>query len=134
MSEPILVVQDLSKKYGDFEAVRGISFSVSEGEILGLLGPNGAGKTQSISMMTGLFPPTSGRVQIGGLDISQHVNEVKRMVGLVPQELAIYPTLTARENLTFFGRIYGLRGKELAQKVDAMLDMVQLTGRADEPV
>ena len=79
MSEPILVVKDLSKKYGDFEAVKGISFSVSEGEILGLLGPNGAGKTQSISMMTGLFPPTTGRVQIGGLDISQQTSLIRKL-------------------------------------------------------
>lgn len=134
MSEPILVVENLSKKYDDFEAVKGISFSVSKGEILGLLGPNGAGKTQSISMMTGLFPPTGGAVKIGGLDISEHKNETKRMVGLVPQELALYPTLSARENLTFFGRIYNLRGKELKARVDAMLDMVQLADRAGEPV
>ena len=134
MSEPVLVVQDLKKKYGDFEAVRGISFRVSQGEIFGLLGPNGAGKTQSISMMTGLFPPTSGQVHICGLDLSQDTNAAKRKVGLVPQELALYPTLSARENLMFFGRIYGLRGKELRQRVSAMLEVVQLTDRADDAV
>ena len=134
MSDPILVVKNLCKQYGEHQVVRGISFNVGKGEIFGLLGPNGAGKTQSISMMTGLFPPTSGEVYIGGLDIRKHTNEAKRKVGLVPQELALYPTLSARDNLNFFGRIYGLKGKELRQRVDAMLEVVRLTDRADQPV
>ena len=99
MSEPVLVVQNLRKKYGDFEAVRGVSFSVARGEILGLLGPNGAGKTTAISMATGIFPPTEGSVRIGGVNLSEDANAAKRKVGLVPQELALYPTLSARDNL-----------------------------------
>ena len=134
MSEPVLVVQNLRKKFGDFEAVRGVSFSVARGEIFGLLGPNGAGKTTAISMATGLYPPTEGRILIGGVDLSEDANAAKRKVGLVPQELALYPTLSARDNLTFFGRIYGLKGKQLREKVQSMLEMVRLADRADEPV
>ena len=109
----ILEVDNLSKKYGDFEAVKGISFSVEKGDVFGLLGPNGAGKTQTISMLTGVIPPTSGTARIAGYDINTDLDQVKKINGLVPQDLAIYPTLSARENLNFFGRIYGLRGKEL---------------------
>ena len=134
MSEPVLVVQNLRKKFGDFEAVRGVSFSVARGEIFGLLGPNGAGKTTTISMATGLYPPTEGKIRIGGVDLSEDANAAKRKVGLVPQELALYPTLSARDNLTFFGRIYGLKGKHLRDKVQSMLEMVRLADRADEPV
>ena len=109
----ILEVDNLVKKYGDFEAVKGISFAVEEGEVFGLLGPNGAGKTQTISMLTGVIPPTSGTARIGGYDITTQHGRVKKINGLVPQDLALYPTLSARANLNFFGRIYGLRGKEL---------------------
>jgi ABC-2 type transport system ATP-binding protein len=94
----ILEVDNLTKKYGDFEAVKGISFSVEEGEIFGLLGPNGAGKTQTISMLTGVIPPTSGTARIGGYDILTDLDKVKEINGLVPQDLALYPTLSARVN------------------------------------
>ena len=107
----ILEVDNLVKKYGDFEAVKGISFSVEEGEVFGLLGPNGAGKTQTISMLTGVVPPTSGTARIGGYDLNTQMSKVKEINGLVPQDLALYPTLSARANLNFFGRIYGLRGQ-----------------------
>lgn len=134
MSEPILVVQNLRKKFGDKEAVGGISFSVAQGEIFGLLGPNGAGKTTTISMVTGLLPPTEGRITVGGVDMLREANAAKKKVGLVPQELALYPTLSARDNLMFFGRIYGLGGKLLRERVQQMLEMVQLADRADEAV
>jgi ABC-2 type transport system ATP-binding protein len=94
----ILEVDNLTKKYGDFEAVKGISFSVEEGEIFGLLGPNGAGKTQTISMLTGVIPPTSGTARIAGHDIKTDLDQVKEINGLVPQDLALYPTLSARVN------------------------------------
>jgi ABC-2 type transport system ATP-binding protein len=134
MSEPILIAQDLAKSFGDFQAVKGISLQVARGEVFGLLGPNGAGKTTTISMLTGLLEPNSGKIVVDGLDLAQRTNEVKAKLGLVPQELAIYPTLSARQNLMFFGRIYGLKGKELRQRVDQVLDMIALTERADEPV
>jgi linearmycin/streptolysin S transport system ATP-binding protein len=127
----ILEVENLVKKYGDFEAVKGISFSVEEGEVFGLLGPNGAGKTQTISMVTGVIPPTSGTARIDGYDIRKESNKVKKINGLVPQDLAVYPTLSARANLNFFGRIYGLHGKELKERVDDVLRVVALTERAD---
>jgi ABC-2 type transport system ATP-binding protein len=130
----ILEVADLKKKYGDFEAVKGISFEVQEGEVFGLLGPNGAGKTQTISMLTGIIDPTAGTARIGGHDIHTDMNAAKRINGLVPQDLALYPTLSARANLNFFGRIYGLSGKDLKERVEDVLRIVALTDRADEAV
>ncbi len=131
---PILEVDNLAKKYGNFEAVKGISFTVEEGEVFGLLGPNGAGKTQTISMLTGVIPPTAGTARIGGYDIRTQLDHVKQLNGLVPQDLALYPTLSARTNLNFFGRIYGLAGKALKERVDDALRVVALTDRADDVV
>jgi len=131
---PILEVDQLEKKYGDFSAVKGISFSVEEGEVFGLLGPNGAGKTQTISMLTGVIPPTSGTARIAGHDMKTAMDEVKKVNGLVPQDLALYPTLSARVNLNFFGRIYGLSGNELKERVEDVLRIVALTERADQTV
>jgi len=130
----ILEVDKLVKKYGDFEAVKGISFDVEEGEVFGLLGPNGAGKTQTISMLTGVIEPTSGTARVGGHDIRSDMFQVKKINGLVPQDLALYPTLSARANLNFFGRIYGLQGKDLKERVEDVLRIVSLTDRADEAV
>ncbi len=134
MTEPILVVQDLRKSFGDNEAVKGVSLQVARGEVFGLLGPNGAGKTTAISMMTGLLEPTGGQVTVDGLDLKTHTNAVKAKLGLVPQELALYPTLSARQNLLFFGRIYGLKGDTLRQRVDEVLHMIGLTDRADDAI
>ncbi len=134
MSEPILIAKDLQKSYGDVHAVDGISLQVARGEVFGLLGPNGAGKTTTISMMTGLFPPDSGSITIDGLDLATDTNAVKAKLGLVPQELALYPTLSARQNLNFFGRIYGLKGKALRARVDQVLEMVGLTERANDAI
>ena len=131
---PILEVDQLEKKDGDFSAVKGISFSVEEGEVFGLLGPNGAGKTQTISMLTGVIPPTSGTARIAGHDMKTAMDEVKKVNGLVPQDLALYPTLSARVNLNFFGRIYGLSGNELKERVEDVLRIVALTERADQTV
>jgi ABC-2 type transport system ATP-binding protein len=130
----ILEAEDLVKTYGDHVAVDGISFDVEEGEVFGLLGPNGAGKTTTISMLTGILEPTSGSARIGGHDLLSEAMEVRRINGLVPQDLALYPTLSARANLQFFGRIYGLRGKELRERVDDVLEVVALTDRADEAI
>ena len=127
----ILEVDNLVKKYGDSTVVKGVSFAVEEGEVFGLLGPNGAGKTQTISMLTGVIPPTSGTARVGGYDILKDAYQAKKLNGLVPQDLALYQTLSARANLNFFGRIYGLRGQELKQRVDDVLEIVALTERAD---
>jgi ABC-2 type transport system ATP-binding protein len=131
---PILEAEDLVKTYGDHVAVNGVSFDVEEGEVFGLLGPNGAGKTTTISMLTGILEPTSGSARIGGHDLRSEAMEVRRINGLVPQDLALYPTLSARANLQFFGRIYGLRGKELKERVDDVLEVVALADRADEAI
>ena len=111
MLPPILDVQNLAKKYGDFTAVKGISFDIKEGEIFSLLGPNGAGKTTTISMLSTLYTPTSGDATIGGHSITKDAMAVKQLIGVVPQELALYEDLTARENLIFWGQMYGLSGK-----------------------
>jgi len=134
MKEMILEARNLVKKYGNLTAVKDVNLAVQRGEILGLLGPNGAGKTTIISMITGLLEPTSGTITVDGLDLQTDTNAVKAKLGLVPQELALYPTLSARDNLDFFGSIYGLRGMHLRQRVDAMLEMVQLTERAGEAI
>ncbi len=130
----ILEVMNLEKKYGDHTVVKGINFSVEEGEVFGLLGPNGAGKTQTISMITGVIEPSNGTAHVAGQDILHEQKQVKQMIGLVPQDLALYPTLSARANLNFFGRIYGLRGQALKERVDDVLHVVALADRADEPI
>jgi ABC-2 type transport system ATP-binding protein len=134
MSEPILIAQDLHKSYGDNKAVDGISLQVARGEVFGLLGPNGAGKTTTISMLTGLFPPDSGSITVDGLDLAKQTTAAKAKMGLVPQDLALYPTLSARQNLTFWGRIYGLKGRQLSNRVSEVLGMVELTEKADKKI
>ena len=134
MSEPILVANNLNKTFGEIQAVKNISLQIARGEVFGLLGPNGAGKTTTISMLTGLLEPTSGSIIVDGMDVERHTTEVKAKLGLVPQELALYPTLSARQNLLFFGRIYGLKGKHLHQRVDEVLEMTGLTERANDAV
>jgi ABC-2 type transport system ATP-binding protein len=134
MSDSILIAQDIYKSYGDHHAVRGISLDVKRGEIFGLLGPNGAGKTTMISILTGLIEPTLGKILVDGLEFTPQAKKVKAKIGLVPQELALYPTLSARDNLVFFGRIYGLRGNELKARVNTVLEMVDLTDRANDAI
>src|SRR5512138_2871938 len=126
----ILEVHDLVKKYGEFTAVNGISFEIQEGEIFSLLGPNGAGKTTTISMLSTLFTPTSGDAIIGGHSITKEPMSVKQVIGVVPQELALYEDLTARENLIFWGQMYGLNGKALNNRVDEVLEEIGLTDKA----
>ncbi len=134
MDSDILVVHDLSKSYGENLAVRSISFSIARGEIFGLLGPNGAGKSTTISLLAGLLSPTGGQIAIDGLDLSRNLAFAKARIGLVPQDIALYPTLSAWDNLIFWGQIYGLRGKVLRQRIDEALNIVQLADRAHEPV
>jgi ABC-2 type transport system ATP-binding protein len=130
----ILEVINLVKKYGDFTAVDGISFDIREGEIFSLLGPNGAGKTTTISMLSTLFVPTSGEATIGGHSVTKETMTVRDMIGVVPQELALYDDLTARENLVFWGQMYGLSGKALKTRVDEVLKQIGLTDRAKNRV
>src|SRR5215510_12883840 len=131
---PILEVQNLAKQYGNFTAVNGISFDIKEGEIFSLLGPNGAGKTTTISMLSTLYTPTSGDATIGGHSITKDPMAVKRLIGVVPQELALYEDLSARENLLFWGQMYGLSGKSLDSRVDEVLEQIGLTDKAKNKV
>ena len=126
-------VKDLRKEFGDLTAVDCISFDIQEGEIFGFLGPNGAGKTTSISMICGLLKPTAGEVLVEGRSILKEPREVKKLLGVVPQEVAIYEELSARENLMFWGGIYGMGGGGLRSRVDELLEQVGLEDRAKEP-
>jgi ABC-2 type transport system ATP-binding protein len=127
-------VLNLHKSFGETKAVQGISFDVSQGEICSLLGPNGAGKTTAISMLSCLLRPDEGDARIMGHSIIFKPNEVKAVLGVVPQEIALYEDLTARENLTFWGKMYGLRGSALRSRVGEVLDIIGLRDRANERV
>jgi ABC-2 type transport system ATP-binding protein len=130
----MLEVHDLVKKYGDFAAVKGISFDIQEGEILSLLGPNGAGKTTTISVLSTLYAPTSGDAVVGGHSVSKEAMAVRRLIGVVPQDLAIYDDLTARENLSFWGQMYGLSGKALKARIDEVLEQIGLSDKANKRI
>jgi len=130
----ILEVKDLVKKYGDFTAVNGVSFDIQEGEIFSLLGPNGAGKTTTISMLSTLYIPTRGEAFIGGHSITKEPMKVRNLIGVVPQDLALYEDLTARENLSFWGQMYGLSGKTLNTRIDMVLEQIGLTDKARQRV
>jgi ABC-2 type transport system ATP-binding protein len=134
MTKNIVEVSNLVKSYNGLTAVNGVNFAIRQGEIFGLLGPNGAGKTTTISMLTCLLVPTSGTVKIAGHDVVSEAKAVKGIIGLVPQDLAVYPLLSARDNLLFFGRIYGLKGQQLRQRVDDLLEMVGINERANDLV
>ena len=130
----ILEVQNLVKKYGDVVAVNDISFAIEEGEIFSLLGPNGAGKTTTISVVSCLLQPTSGDAIIGGHSVVRESMEVRKIIGVVPQEIALYHMLSARENLVFWGRMYGMGGAQLKKRVDEVLDQIGLTDKANVKV
>ena len=130
----MIEVKGLSKRFGDIRAVRDVSFSVEKGEIFGFLGPNGAGKTTSIQMMCGLLTPDSGTIMIDGKELNPDSTEVRRKIGFVPQETALYPDLSATENLRFWGGLYGLKGDALNSRVEDVLRLVELTNRADDKI
>jgi len=122
-------LQDLHKNFGEVYAVQGVSFGVQAGEVFSLLGPNGAGKSTIISMLSCLLEPTQGDALVMGHSILREPQAVKAAIGVVPQEIALYPDLSARENLVFWGKMYGLRGRALRQRVDEVLEVIGLTGR-----
>ena len=128
----VLVVESLVRRFGDLVAVDDVSFRIAPGETYGLLGPNGAGKTTTISMVAGLIAADAGTVSVVGMPMTPRTTEPRRHVGLVPQELAIYPDLSARENLRFFGRLQGLRGAELDRRAEEVLELIGLTDRAKD--
>ncbi len=130
----ILEVRQLVKKYGEKIAVNGINFEIQEGEIFSLLGPNGAGKTTTISVLSTLYAPTSGDAVIGGHSVAREPMAVRKLIGVVPQDLALYEDLTARENLSFWGQMYDLSGKALQERIDQVLDQIDLKDRAKQRV
>lgn len=122
----VIEIRDLVKKYGNNIAVDNINLSIDEGEIYGLLGPNGAGKSTTINMLCSLLKPNSGSLKIFGVDVQEHNMDVKKKIGLVPQNVAIYKDFTAYENVKFFGELYGLRGNKLKESVNKALEFVGL--------
>ncbi len=130
MSKYAIEVKDLCKQFGSFQAVNGLNFSITEGEIFSLLGPNGAGKSTTISILSGLLQPTSGEALIFGETINGNRDAMRASLGVVPQDIALYPDLSARENLVFWGRMYGLRGTALGRRVDEVLELINLADRA----
>jgi ABC-2 type transport system ATP-binding protein len=129
---PVLACEGLRKRFGDRQAVDGVGFTIAPGETYGLLGPNGAGKTTTISMISGILTRDGGTVEVAGRPLDVDTTDAKGMIGIVPQDLAIYPDLTARENLDFFGRMYGMGGRQLRDRVVEVLGVVELSDRANE--
>lgn len=130
---------NLSKVYkrgdgSETHAVKDINLEIHTGEIFSLLGPNGAGKTTTIAMISGLIPPTTGDALIGGYSITQQPLAAKRLIGYIPQEIALYPELSARQNLRFFGQMYDMAGKELDRRVDEVLELIGLTERQKDKI
>jgi len=127
-------VEHLKKSFGAFQAVADASFNAASGEVLSLLGPNGAGKSTTISMLSGLLTPTDGNACIMGHSVVREPEEAKKSLGVVPQDIALYPDLSARENLVFWGKMYGLRGAALKSRVDEVLEIIGLTDRQKDHV
>ncbi|HIJ07887.1 TPA: ATP-binding cassette domain-containing protein, partial [Candidatus Bathyarchaeota archaeon] len=122
----IITVQNLTKTFGDFVAVDNITFDIKKAEIFGLLGPNGAGKSTTIRMLSTLTRPTKGTATIGGFDVVKNDTEVRKLIGIVSEKMIMYNRLTARENLWFFGNLFGMSRKDLNNRIDELLELVQL--------
>lgn len=133
---PILLVDQLSKHYtgADEPALRGVSMTIRKGDIFGLLGPNGAGKTTLISILCGITAPGGGRVEFNGEDLFNNLNKLKQQIGVVPQDIALYPMLTARENLEFYGNMFGVHGRELQQRIADWLERLGLSHAANRRI
>ena len=119
-------VENLVKKFGDFTAIDGLSFEVKPGELFGLLGPNGAGKTTTINILTGLHEPNSGTAIVGGFDIKKQITEIRKLIGVCPQDPALYPYLTGKENVELFGNLHTVPKKILKQRTEELLELVGL--------
>jgi len=135
-AQPIIAIREIEKSYRNAleQTVKGISLNIYPGEIFGLLGPNGAGKTTTISMICGLLNPDEGHITINDVDVRQHFEQIKRSIGVVPQDIALYDTLTARENLRFFGQMYGLKNPELSERIEKWLLLFGLADHANKRV
>tara|TARA_R110000868_G_scaffold4211_1_gene26382 strand:+ start:27921 stop:28649 length:729 start_codon:yes stop_codon:yes gene_type:complete len=122
----VIQVEGLTKMFGDFTAVNAITFEVEKGEIFGFLGANGAGKTTAIKMLIGISNPTSGKAKVAGFDVYTNAEDIKKNIGYMSQKFALYDDLTVKENITFFGGIYGLSRKEIKEKSNALLEELGL--------
>lgn len=127
----MIEVRSLRKSFGKVEAVRNVSFTAADGQITGLLGPNGAGKTTTLRMLYSLLPPDAGTIRIDGLDPGKDRIAVRRQLGVMPDARGLYGRLTARENIAYFGRLHGLRGRELATRIDALVEELSLEAFID---
>jgi ABC-2 type transport system ATP-binding protein len=130
MAEAFMVVKDLHKSFNDVKAVDGVSFTIEKGEIFGLLGPNGAGKTTTIRILSTIIPPDTGEVTVRGYSIKSNADEVRGIIGICPQELALYADISAFDNLVFFGRMAGLSSAEARPQAMANLELMGLADRA----
>jgi len=130
----MIEVKNIQKSYDNIHAVKGISFTIKAGECYGLLGPNGAGKSTTINMLSTLFPPDSGEILINGLDVKESREEVKKILGVVPQEIALYSNFTAWENMLFWGGLHDIKTNDLHKKAEELLRLVGLSDRKDEKV
>lgn len=130
----MLELINLTKKYGRSVAVDDVSLKVEDGEIFGLLGPNGAGKSTTVAMVSTALSPSGGEIRVAGQSLAQHPQDIKKMMGIVPQDIALYESLSARDNLEFFGCLYGLSGKTLSRRVDEVLAIIGLTDKQKQDV
>src|SRR5574337_396590 len=132
MSDKVIEVERLTKKFGDFTAVDHISFEVTAGEVLGYLGPNGSGKTTTIRMLLGLLQPSDGDARVLGYDIRKQAESIRPLVGYMSQKFALYDELTMRENMEFYAGVYDVPRRERAERVRAVIDLLHLQGREKE--
>lgn len=130
----MLQIKDMKKSFGKNEVVKGISFSIEKGESFGLLGPNGAGKSTTISMICGLLPVDAGEIVVAGKSVKTDPMNVKKKIGVVPQDIALYPTMSAKDNLIFWGKMYGLTGSQAKKRGAEVLEYVGLTDRAKDKI
>lgn len=127
-------LKNVTRQFKDIIAVNNVSFQVKEGELLGLMGPNGAGKTTLVSMISTLLNPTSGEIYVNGMDVKKNAREIKQILGIVPQEIALYESLNVIDNLQFFGKMYGLKGAYLKKRIKEILEIIGLEKRAGNPI
>ena len=130
----MIKIDNLSRNFGAIEALKQVNFEVKQGEIFGLLGPNGAGKTTILQIIATILEPSSGKVLVDGLDVEKQKDQIRSLMAVVPQEVSIYPQLTARENISLFGKLYGLRGKKLKERVKWGLSMAALENRDNDRI
>ncbi len=133
-SNKVIQVHGLTKKFGDFAAVNAITFDVGKGEIFGFLGANGAGKTTAMKMLIGISIPTSGKAHVAGFDVYTHAEEIKKNIGYMSQKFALYDDLTIKENITFFGGIYGLSRKSIKEKSEILIEELGIEKVANQLV